>query len=161
MILAAGLYPAPFLSALFRTVRRIHQTRSARASVPNMTPMAIPALSPPVRPPPPPLLCSPVGCSGVGAPGSPGAGFGLPPYGQKSPPSGGRIQVNPSPLLTFMKPAWIVDVRTVFWSMMNDAGPGVASVVLQFGPRAPMNVVLPIRVLFSTVKLTAEVIAMA
>ena len=69
------------------------------------------------------------------------------------------MQVNPSPLLTFWKLDCTVESDTVVKSTMNGAAAGVLSVVLQFGPRAPMKDVLPMRTLFSTVKLLADVIA--
>ena len=45
--------------------------------------------------------------------------------------------------------------------MTNGAGVGMASVAVQFGPRAPMNEVFPMRTLFSTVKFVAELMAIA
>lgn len=54
----------------------------------------------------------------------------------------------------------MVEVVTVDQSMTKACGVGVVSVVLQFGPRDPMNVVLPMRTLSCTVKFRAEEMAM-
>ena len=69
------------------------------------------------------------------------------------------MQVSPLPSGMSWKLFWIVDDVTFTGSMTNGAGVGVTSVVLQFGPRDPMKDVFPTRVLFSTVKLVADVIA--
>lgn len=52
-----------------------------------------------------------------------------------------------------------LDDCTVFWSSTKGAGLGVVSVVLQLGPREPMNDVLPTSVFPVTVKFTADEIA--
>lgn len=64
-------------------------------------------------------------------------------------------------------PSWIswklprmLDDCTLFSSSTNGAGLGVVSVVLQLGPREPMNDVLPTSVFPETVKFTADEIAM-
>lgn len=70
------------------------------------------------------------------------------------------MHVRPSPSVMFWKSSCIVDAWTLSSWTMNGAGCGIVSVVLQFGPRAPMKDVLPTSTLFSTVKFTADVIAM-
>jgi len=63
--------------------------------------------------------------------------------GQKSPPSGGTIQINESAPGTSSKPVWINDESVVLGSRIQGAGEGAVSRELQFGPRAPMKDVLP------------------
>ena len=84
---------------------------------------------------------------------------GLRPNGQKSPPLGGSTQVraSPSPILT-KSDEIVIDV-VVLASVMNGPGLGTESDTEQFGPRAPMNDELPIKLFFSTVKFAAEVMA--
>jgi hypothetical protein len=73
---------------------------------------------------------------------------GFPPNGQKSPPSGGKTQVSASPLATSWKLDWMEESFTLCRSMINGAGFGTESVVVQLGPRAPINDVFPKRTLF-------------
>ena len=84
---------------------------------------------------------------------------GLTPIGHKLPPLGGSTQNRelPSLILTKFEEIDIDDVVLV--SIMNLPGLGTVSVVEQFGPRAPINDVLPKKLFLCTVKLTAEVIA--
>ena len=84
---------------------------------------------------------------------------GLRPNGQKSPPLGGSTQVRESPSTIFTKFDEIDIADVVLASIMNLAGLGTVSVLEQFGPRAPMNDVLPKKLFLCTVKLTAEVMA--
>jgi hypothetical protein len=59
------------------------------------------------------------------------------------------------------KSDWVVHIAVLLISRTNAEGEGVGSPVEQFGPRAPINEVFPTRILFSTVKLVADDIAMA
>lgn len=143
-ILSQGI---TFGLARARAALRMNHAATARRMTPTMTPMAIPAFAPPERPE---LLEA----------AWPNVGFaGLPPNGQKSPPSGGRMHVIPSPSAIGVKFVWVVDARVLFCWNTNGAGVGVVVVELQFGPLEPMKDVLPTRMLFNTVKLVAEVIA--
>lgn len=122
------------------------------AATPIAMPTALPADPPPVEsgcepsPPPPPesVLLN-----------------GLLPNGQKSPPFGGSTHVKESPSAMVWKSVCNVNASVVFVSRTKAAGAGTVSLVLQFGPRAPMKDVLPKMALFSIVKLWAEVMAMA
>lgn len=154
------MYPDCLLARFLNARLRMNHVATAMPSTPKMTAIAMPAFAPPLRPPPPPSACEAPGVFVGAAPGEPAAGLGLPPNGQKSPPSGGRIHVSPSPSVMFWKSDCRVAIWVLFQSMTNGAGTGVVSVVLQLGPRAPMKDVLPTSTLFSTVKLMAEVIAM-
>lgn len=122
-----------------------------------MTPNAIPALTPADDPPPPE---TDVEVEFEGDEELVGDEAGLPPYGQKSPPSGGSIHVRPSPSAMPVKSDWMVESVTLDDQMTKGAGEGVVSSVVQLGPREPMKVVLPMRSLFSMVKFLADVMAM-
>ena len=69
-----------------------------------------------------------------------------------------HVRLSPSGML--VKSLCVVESETVFWSRTKGAGWGVVSVLLQFGPRAPMKDVLPTRTLLEMVKLRAEDTAM-
>lgn len=84
---------------------------------------------------------------------------GLTPKGQKSPPFGGSTQVRESPSLIPTKfDEMDIDDVVLAW-IMNGPGVGTVSDAEQFGPRAPMNDVLPKKLFDCTVKFVAEVMA--